>query len=286
MYSEKLHYTNPNYLAHIFVSKKWVKGVVSEMHIHPEIEFLYVLSGNIKISTEGGEIEAEEGDICFINGGVPHGTEFLNDTTRQAVIHFLNPTEFKGSFKYLSYLLKDSSINIHLFKNGSADYKQIQTTILDMLDRYKSDKVADELFITSCIYRLMSVIYDGGYINTNTSGIDFKLLSKLIPVFEYIDANYQENLSLEELSRTINLNKDYFCRLFKQATGTTVIDFVNMIKLRKAEELFTTEMNMSEIAFAVGFSSVSYFNCVFKKYYRCTPSYYRKYYAAASKKGV
>jgi AraC-like DNA-binding protein len=79
------------------------------------------------------------------------------------------------------------------------------------------------------------------------------------------------------------LNKSYLCRLFRNATGTTLWDFINFVRVCKSEEMLAGNMNLSEIAYAVGFSSPSYFHRTFKKYKNLPPSEYRKLYKGREK---
>lgn len=78
----------------------------------------------------------------------------------------------------------------------------------------------------------------------------------------------------------LHLNKDYFCRLFKKATGTSVIEYLNFARVCKAEELLKSDMNITDIAYTVGFSSLSYFNRSFNKYKGYSPTCYRKFHNA------
>ena len=65
------------------------------------------------------------------------------------------------------------------------------------------------------------------------------------------------------------------CKTFKKATGQTLVDYINFVRLQKARALLTAgDSNIAQVAFSCGFSSVQYFNRVFKNYYACTPSVY------------
>ena len=103
-----------------------------------------------------------------------------------------------------------------------------------------------------------------------------KELVKLQEVFEYISENYGENITLGELSRIAGLNESYLCRIFKKATGRTVIDYVNFVRVCNAEKLLKTDMSISDVAYNVGFSTLSHFNHIFRKYNRSSPSEYRR----------
>ena len=98
-------------------------------------------------------------------------------------------------------------------------------------------------------------------------------------ILEYIDAHFSEEITLESCAELLRLNKSYLCRLFRAATGSTLWDFINFVRVCKSEEMLAGKMNLSEISYAAGFSSPSYFHRIFKKYKQMSPSEYRKRYS-------
>ena len=92
----------------------------------------------------------------------------------------------------------------------------------------------------------------------------------------YINKNYADDLALEDMSAMLGFDRSYFCRIFKSATGATFTEYLNFVRICKAEKrLSEGNDSILDISAEVGFSSVSYFNKVFKKYRNCSPSLYR-----------
>ena len=83
-------------------------------------------------------------------------------------------------------------------------------------------------------------------------------------------------MTLEKLAATLHMSGEYFCRVFKKATGITPTEYIHYVRIWKAENLLTTtHATILEISMEVGFTSVSYFNRVFKKRKGSTPTEYR-----------
>ena len=82
-----------------------------------------------------------------------------------------------------------------------------------------------------------------------------------------------EAVSVEEAARMVNLSPNYFCKVFKQVTGKTLIDYIHHLRVKEAERLLLeTDSPVTEIAGKVGFSNMTYFGRVFKKIKNATPT--------------
>lgn len=102
-----------------------------------------------------------------------------------------------------------------------------------------------------------------------------KQFIKLGPVFSMIQQNTGKNFSLEFLANTVNLSVSCFRRQFKEATGMTVIEYQNKIKIKKAKQLLLNgDCNVSEAAREVGIDDVFYFSRLFRKLTGKNPSDY------------
>lgn len=92
----------------------------------------------------------------------------------------------------------------------------------------------------------------------------------------YISGNYSQNLTLEDLAEHVNLNPSYFSSLFKQSTGSSFREYLNMVRIEESKRLLAnTDYSIIDISLAVGFEDQSYFSKVFKKYTGLTPKQFR-----------
>ena len=141
-----------------------------------------------------------------------------------------------------------------------------------------------EIFIQGYMNILLGTLYRNGVLENIEKNYNKEAVKKVWKAIEYVDKNYQKDISLEDLANIQNMNKEYFCRIFKKATNTTPTEYMNYVRIWKAENLLTTTRdNILEISMAVGFSSVSYFNRVFKKLKGTSPSAYRNILYAKNK---
>ncbi len=89
----------------------------------------------------------------------------------------------------------------------------------------------------------------------------------------YIKANFQHKITLEGVADEVGLSKFYFARTFKEATGMTLISYVNTIRCRNAKKLLATDKyTIHEVASMCGFENDSYFSKTYRNIMGCLPS--------------
>lgn len=92
----------------------------------------------------------------------------------------------------------------------------------------------------------------------------------------YINEHYAEEISLEELARMFHIDSSYLSHLFVKRTGVSFSYFRNSVRIQQAKKMLAdTQKSVSEIAYEVGYGSVSYFNRVFKEHVGMTPQKFR-----------
>lgn len=93
---------------------------------------------------------------------------------------------------------------------------------------------------------------------------------------EYIQERYTEELSLGRVAKAVHASSFYFCKMFKKATGLNFTEYVSRVRIEKARNLLLNpNLRISEIAFEVGFQSLTHFNRVFKRIVGQSPTHYR-----------
>ncbi len=93
---------------------------------------------------------------------------------------------------------------------------------------------------------------------------------------KYIEEHHAENLSLGQVAQAVHTSVFYFCKLFKKATGLHFTEQVSRVRTEKAKNLLLNpNLRVTEIAYEVGFQSLTHFNRVFKKVVGESPTAYR-----------
>lgn len=93
----------------------------------------------------------------------------------------------------------------------------------------------------------------------------------------YINANFHKEISLDDVSREVDISPYYFSKIFKEETGKNFIEYVTEIRMEKAKELLqSSTLSMKEICGEVGYADPNYFSRTFKKNVGLTPTEYKE----------
>lgn len=257
------------------------------VHFHPEYELNFILNGSGVRRIVGDSLENIGNiELVLVGPNLQHGWEThncKNDKIHEITIQFSDD------------LFAPKLLN-----------RRIMKPIKDMFDRAKhgilfSDKIAYQLKprllkiseINGMDYflELISILHDLAnsrnqrLLSTNTTrNNDFENSDKIKKIYQYVQENYQNKISLPEIANLVNLSQVSFNRFIKKHTGKTFIDYVNNTRIGYASRwLIEKDASISEIAFLCGFNNISNFNRVFKKIKNCTPSQYRKEFQGIKK---
>jgi AraC-like DNA-binding protein len=98
----------------------------------------------------------------------------------------------------------------------------------------------------------------------------------IIKAKHYIHEHQANDLSLTEVAKAVNTSTFYFCKMFKKATGLNFTDYISRVRIEKAKNLLINpNLRVSEIAYEIGFQSLTHFNRVFRKMTGQSPTEYR-----------
>ncbi|MGV3757367.1 MAG: helix-turn-helix domain-containing protein [Verrucomicrobiota bacterium] len=95
---------------------------------------------------------------------------------------------------------------------------------------------------------------------------------------EFIHEHQAEDITLGQVAKSVNTSTFYFCKIFKKYSGLNFTDYVSRVRIEKAKNLLLNpNLRVSEIAYEVGFQSLTHFNRVFKRIVGQSPTQYREH---------
>lgn len=112
--------------------------------------------------------------------------------------------------------------------------------------------------------------------NKGLGSLTSRELDSVSEISKFVNNYPETQLCIAQLSRKSGLSPNKLQEGFKLMHGTTVTDYIRDVRIQKAEHLIkTTDLNISEVVYSIGFTSRSYFSKIFKKKYNCSPKQYK-----------
>ena len=110
----------------------------------------------------------------------------------------------------------------------------------------------------------------------NTLGGKLNYNSYVCEAIDFIHKNYHKDICLNDVCKILNLNKSYFCSLFKEETGVTFCCFLNKVRIEMSKILLgNKDCSIMDVALSVGYNNHNYYTTLFKKLNRITPLEFR-----------
>ncbi len=258
-------------------------------HLHNEVEFLYVLAGSFRVWVMEEEITLKQGEIIIINSHVVHATTNDSPDNYMCLLQF-NPDVLVhhaliSEYRYAMPFLCQDRFHYRIVRPMDAgQQREFAMLLTDTANEFLYKTDGYEMMIKSNLYKLLALMYRHHLIRHEQPKAPVREASvktKLAKVTDYVEKHYDEALDVPQMAAMLDLNPDYFCRLFKSITGQTFVQYLNHVRISVAERmLHSTDRLITDILVETGFSSLSYFNRTFKKIKHCSPSEYRRKIAA------
>lgn len=253
------------------------------MHWHDEMEIVYVEDGEYIESVDFEEYHVKSGDIVLINPSVLHSFHQYDNkrTSFRTVIFNMNLLTGNSadacSIKYLVPFAERRYKSPVVITSDHPCYDSIRKKVLNMISLYDEKGDFFEIKLKAEVYGLFYLLFKNVFVsNAEDTDIRDATTRNIRKIIDYINENYMNTITIDELAETVNLSKHYFMRFFKKYIGMTCIEYINDYRLNIASNLLlTTRMQITEVAASIGITNLSYFNRIFKKKFHMTPKEYR-----------
>ena len=278
--SEKVRYNNPDFPAYVR------RGILSDYpnyaavsHWHDDIELIAVLSGHMSYNVNGCKIILEEGNGIFVNSRQVH-YGFSEDFSECEFICVLLHPLLLCTSQYVEREFITPVLTNESFPCCRLDHAQgWQNEILDSVRAMFSslDDATMALQIQSLFFAVWKALCE--HIPPRQENIMRPgcRLSSLRDMIGYIQKHYSEKITLSEIAAQGNMCKSSCSAVFQKFLNQTPVTYLNEYRLKKSiDYLRSTDMTITEISCAAGFSNPSYYAETFRRFYGCSPKDYRK----------
>ena len=252
-------------------------------HWHPEIEITYVQKGTMCYKVNHMVYHLKEGDIVFNNSGALHSGTMENQEDCAYIPVTFDSRLIYGFFqstinsKYVDPVIQDSMLPAICIDQSESWHKPFREYLLRIiaLDEKKPDFY--ELDITICLQSMWRLLLEHITYEPQTSRENSLEYDRIKKILSYIEENYQNKITLNDIAGHIHLCESECTRLFKRHMNTTLFAFLQEYRIERSLEFLQADQPVSAVADKAGFSDPNYYSKVFAKIKGCSPREYRKH---------
>ena len=229
---------------------------------HENIEILYCTRGSAYFMFDGRQYAFVPGDFCIANAYCVHTTLQEENLYYHCLIVDKGFCEANG--------IHTSSIQ---FEEWFRD-PEAETAFRQVVEAYNAYSPEDPFCVADIRYAVLGflrVLCRKHIVRREMSHVSVSR-ERVKKAIEYIKVHYSKSLSLQEVADHVGISKYHLTREFKEYTGSTIFDTINMTRCAKAKQMIEEGASVSEAALSCGYENLSYFTRAFKKQLHALPS--------------
>ncbi len=234
-----------------------------DWHWHSSVQFCYVTKGEVCFQTVKAEHVLREGDGMFIGSGQAHTAwpkiENSAYISLNLALSFLGLPGSAIFEQFVEPVIQKSGAECIYFKKENKEQAQVLQRLAVCAERATHEESRYTLGLYAELVKLWETLYQYA-------------LQENFP-----SERKQENSRLQQIAENIHLSRSECSRFFHKATGQSLFEYINALRLNKSTELLLkTDLPIAQIAYEVGFGSQSYFCQKFHSAKGCSPEQFRK----------
>lgn len=243
---------------------------VADKHYHNLFEIYYITAGTCVYFIDNKSYDLIPGDIILIPEGTIHNTEYRSLEHTRLLINCSQrfiPASVRPFLPQMLYLYRNPSIS-----------KEIEDLFLKIEEEYEKSDIMHEEILSCYTHMLFFLLARNLQTRAEiSSGHDY-----IERAIDYLQNNFTSDISLPEIADMYSVTPVHFSRMFKKATGFGFCEYLNILRLQRAEALMSQspKTSITQIAAECGFADSNYFSVRFKKMYGTSPKAFMKKKAA------
>ena len=252
-------------------------------HWHPEIEITYVQKGTMCYKVNHMVYHLKEGDIVFNNSGALHSGTMENQKDCAYIPVTFDSRLIYGFFqstvnsKYVDPVIQDSMLPAICIDQSEPWHKPFREYLLRIIDLDEKKPDFYELDITICLHSMWRLLLEHITYEPQASRENSLEYDRIKKILSYIEENYQNKITLNDIAGHIHLCESECTRLFKRHMNTTLFAFLQEYRIERSLEFLQDDQPVSAVADKAGFSDPNYYSKVFAKIKGCSPREYRNH---------
>ena len=276
-----------NSIFKIFISTAATRKGVVRQHRHTEFELSLILSGKGIYKTENGNFDIQENDIFLYSTNEYHCITDIFPDGDNLYMKLLN-IHFSPSYIMGTDSLNRNTEYMNIFFSRKTPFEnridrtniynpRLRELILSIKSECENKEPCYETIVFARLTEILTLLLRHYNLTENKNVKSLCHIDNISSAITYINEHYNENITLNDITKAAHMHKTSFIANFKAIYNMTTWDYINIKRIEDSLTLLkSTDITILDIATKCGFNSTANFNKIFKKTTGITPSEYRK----------
>lgn len=258
------------------------KDIILYNHWHEEVEILFVTGGSMELVVDNISISAPKNTVVLIppnllHAAYPWGKE--KGTFTSIVFHpdfISSKNEDIIQTRQLNPFLENSFVSSYVIYHTDRKNEMVMGLLREVIQAYERPQPFRELLIKGLLCQALYHLLLKEEKHSLKSVSDYINEERKKKILGFLEDNYQNPLTLDDMASSVSLSREQFCRFFKKSFRSTPVQYLNNYRINRAVTLLQeTGMSVTDIAVRTGFDNSNYFAVSFKKATGMTPTQFR-----------
>ncbi len=252
------------------------QSYVNDFHLHNFYELFLLLDGELDFCVQQTFYHLTPGSLMMINDLELHKAINRKESPYKRIYIHIPPSFFN------KYIADDMDLSacftarnigernmIHL-KDKQISYFVKQFN--QITENKKNPQLGSKILLETYLIQLL--VFVNNIFNLSTPHFMFQYTPTVQDIMNYMEGHLTDTITLDSLAQIFSLSKYYICHIFKAETGTTIINYLLLLRISRAKQLLCDGKNVTETCYLSGFGNYSNFITTFKKHTGYTPKKY------------
>lgn len=239
-----------------------------QAHTSQSCELLYVISGLVELHLGGRSYTAGPGDVLLVPAETEHRDAFDLDAGLQVFMVFF---DWPAAGEFFRQVTNDILRGLSAYRKADIA-AQVERLHRDTQGEFAADRLLARARLFS-ILMLMLREAAGETPRDEQAARGRRRRALMLAAKRYLDHHYMRPVTLEDIARALDVSAFYLSHVFSEENDFSLFAYLTAIRMEKACAMLQAgQMNVSEVARAVGYEDSNYFSKVFRKHFGCPPS--------------
>ena len=278
-YIKECYDDSPHYKLHYTLENHPQNSTPPHLHYDTSLVVTCFLKGSGTVRVEGRLYPVNPGDLIILNPKEIH-LATVDNAAHERISLYIFDTILDGfqcsEHSFFDSFYKRVSGTNNVINSATVKAFGIDSQLQKIVNQHRKNTVEGSVLALCGIVELLDMLNQITEALVKDSIVSSVSNKQINAIIKYLSENYAEKINIDELAKKFHFNKHYLCRMFKEFTGTTIVEYCTFKKILAFNQLICNNHSAEDASYQVGFHNYSNFYRLYKKHMGMTPSEYKR----------